>query len=61
MANRVWNWGGKKHVLQTYLNLHEGKIGAHWLWVAIERVVAGEPEREVMKDYGYLPDEKRPS
>ncbi len=45
--------GGKKHVLETYLKLHEHRIGAHWMWVAIERLVAGEPEVEVMEDYGY--------
>jgi hypothetical protein len=45
-----------KHVLETYIKLHEGRIGAHWLWVAIERIVAGESEREVMRDYGYTPE-----
>lgn len=61
MAKRkqsVWLRGGKKHVLETYLKLHEGKIGAHWLWCAIERINRGEPEREVMDDYGYKLDER---
>jgi len=52
--------GGKQHVLKTYEKLHEGKIGAHWLWVAIERIANGEPEIEVMRDYEYVysPKEK---
>jgi len=29
------------------------KITQHWLSVALERIRAGEPEREVMRDYGY--------
>src|SRR3990167_1814512 len=41
-------------VLDTYCDLHRNKIFSRWLWVAIERVVAGEPEAEVMKDYGYV-------
>jgi hypothetical protein len=33
---------------------HEGYvIGMHWLAVAYERICAGEPEAEVMEDYGY--------
>lgn len=49
-----WKPGGKKHVLQTYANLHKHKLfGEHWLWVAMERVAAGEDEAEVMSDYGY--------
>jgi len=48
-----WQHGGKTAVLNTYVRLHEGKIGAHWLWVALERVSLGEDEAEVMEDYGY--------
>jgi hypothetical protein len=48
-----WNYGGKRSVLQTYARLHENKLGEHWLWVAIERISLGEPEAEVMADYGY--------
>lgn len=29
------------------------RIGQHWLEVALERINAGEPEQEVMRDYGY--------
>jgi len=49
-----WVRGGKQHVLKAYERLHEGKLGAHWLWVALERIANGEPEIEVMRDYGYV-------
>lgn len=52
-----WERGGKKDVLQTYINLHEGKIGMHWLWAAVERIARGESEAEVMADYGYTHEE----
>lgn len=42
------------HVLKTYLKLHEGKIGAHWLWCVIERIARGESEFDVLWDYGYV-------
>ena len=63
MGNRnqpEWRPHGKLHVLETYKKLHEGKVGAHWLWVALERIANGEPEIEVMRDYEYvyLPKEK---
>lgn len=45
---------GALDVLKTYLNLHEGKIGAHWLWCAIERIARGESESNVLWDYGYV-------
>ncbi len=48
-----WKRGGKKHVLDTYIKLHESKLGAHWIWVALERISAGESEQSVMSDYGY--------
>lgn len=30
-----------------------GKVTSHWLEIAAERIAAGEPELEVMADYGY--------
>jgi hypothetical protein len=52
--NLIWKRGGKAHVWKTYARLHEGKIGQHWLWAAIERIaLAGESEAEVMADFGY--------
>jgi hypothetical protein len=44
---------GALDVLRTYLKLHEGKIGAHWLWCAIERITNGEREEQVLADYRY--------
>jgi len=45
---------GALDILRTYLKLHEGQIGAHWLWCAIERIVRGERESDVLHDYGYV-------
>lgn len=44
---------GAANVLRVYLKLHEGKIGAHWLWCVIGRMAAGEREDVAMRDYGY--------
>ena len=41
-------------ILRIYLKLHEGRIGTHWLWCAIERIVQGESEFDVLWDYGYV-------
>jgi hypothetical protein len=49
-----WQRGGKSAVLDTYARLHARKLFLHWLWSAVERVAAGEPEAEVMRDYGYV-------
>lgn len=46
----------------VYDRLHEGKIGAHWLWCVIEQIAAGVPEAEAFKCYGYYeagPSRKR--
>lgn len=40
-------------ILRTYLKLHEGRIGMHWLWRAIERITLGESEEQVLADYNY--------
>jgi hypothetical protein len=45
---------GALDILRTYLKLHEGKIGAHWLWCALERIAQGEKEFDVLWDYGYV-------
>ena len=34
-------------------------IGQSWLSVAQERIDAGEPEHRVMKDYGYVCNDKK--
>lgn len=45
----------EKQVFKTYSALNKKKlIGQHWLWVAVERVAAGEDINEVMGDYGYV-------
>lgn len=33
---------------------YPGKITMHWMRAAFDRIAAGENEREVMLDYGYL-------
>lgn len=50
--------GGALGVLKTYLKLHKGKVGAHWLWSAIERITVGESEQAVLADYGYVRENK---
>lgn len=51
-----WERGGKPHVLRTYERLHANKLGAHWIWMAMERIAAGESELDVLLDYGYAPE-----
>lgn len=53
MDDRQWKRGGRQRVLRTYECLHKGRLGEHWIWIALERIAAGEPEIEVMLDYGY--------
>lgn len=48
-----WQPLGARDVRHTYLALHAHKFSAHWLWVAIERIAAGESETQVMCDFGY--------
>lgn len=45
--------GAKPDILRTYLKLHEGKLGAHWLWIVVQRVANGESADSVLKEYGY--------
>jgi hypothetical protein len=55
MSETKWVRGGRSHVLDTYIRLHERiTVGEHWLWVALERIAAGEPETDVLADYGYM-------
>ena len=45
-------------VLRAYLALHEGRVGQHWIYAAIGRMVQGDPEAEVMGDHGWVrPDQ----
>ena len=43
-------------IIETYLQLHESKVGEHWLFAAIERIACGEKEVDVMEDYGWIRD-----
>ena len=43
-------------VLRQYLAAHEGKLGKHWLYAAIGRIVAGDSEAETLADFGWVPD-----
>ena len=53
LKDAEWQRGGRQDVLRTYLLLHQKKLGAHWMWIAIERIAAGEPEEKVFAEYGY--------
>ncbi len=46
-------------ILGEYIRLHRGKIGQHWLWAAIERLNTGDPEVQVLADFGYVPERPR--
>lgn len=51
-----------RQIIATYDKLHEGKLGAHWLWCVIEQIAAGVPETEAFKSFGYYeagPSRKR--
>lgn len=39
--------------IETHDKLHANKATAHWLWVALSRVAAGEDVEQVMRDYGW--------
>ena len=40
-------------IADVYDKLHEGKLGAHWLWCVIEMIAAGQSEEEAMRNFGY--------
>lgn len=48
-----WYRGTRDHILATYIELHKGKLGQHWLYAAADRIVAGDDEAKVMADFGY--------
>lgn len=50
---------GEREIIATYEKLHEGKLGAHWLWVVIEQIAAGVPETQALREFDYY--EKRPA
>lgn len=49
--------GGAADVLRVYLNTPR-RLGEHWLWVALSRVAAGEPVYQVMRDYGWVREDR---
>ena len=53
LDTKHWQRGGRQAVLGTYLELHKGKLGQHWLYAAADRIAAGEDEVVVMADYGF--------
>lgn len=64
LLRKQFKRGGANSILRTYLRLHErtGKIvGEHWLWCALERIAAGEPEERVLADYMYIYGGPRPT
>jgi len=52
--------GAKQKILGVYANLHQHKLGAHWLWCAIERIANGEPESQVLAEFGYAAQDRSP-
>lgn len=42
-----------RRIVEIVTKLHAGKATAHWLWVALSRVAAGEDVEQVMRDYGW--------
>lgn len=53
VAGMVANFVEENPILATHYALTKDKFGEHWLYVAAERLSAGETEAEVMLDYGY--------
>lgn len=43
-----------RKIVEIVTKLHVGAQTAHWLWVALCRVAAGEPVDQVMRDYGWV-------
>lgn len=54
IANEYPSINDVAHVLITRVLLSQtNKSESFWLWNAIERIVKGEKETEVLKEYGY--------
>ena len=49
-----WKRGGKAEWCAAYERLCKGSIGEPWIAVALRRMAAGEPEEDVLADYGYF-------
>ncbi len=51
----------QRKITAVYDKLHEGKLGAHWLWCVIEQIANGVSEEEAMQDYGYYASASLPA
>lgn len=47
-----------RRIVEVVRKLHAGKVTPHWLWVALCRVAAGEPVDQVMRDYGWVKEDR---
>lgn len=49
-----WKRGAQKEVLETYVKLHEGKLGMHWLWVVLLQMTHnGLSADDALAEYDY--------
>lgn len=44
----------EREALDTLDKLHQGKIGAHWIWCALKQIANGQDEVKVLAEYGYF-------
>lgn len=49
----------RRYITAVHDKLHEGTLGAHWLWCVIEQVANGIPESQALADFGWT--DKEPS
>lgn len=45
-------------LLEQYLQIHENRASHHWIYSALDRIQAGEPEADAMSDYGWALEPK---
>jgi hypothetical protein len=43
----------ERDAVNTLRKLHQGKLGAHWIWCALQQIAAGQDEAQVLRDFGY--------
>ena len=54
LLNRFEPQQSASEILETYLTIHEKKLGMHWIYAAAFRLAGGESEADVMRDFGYF-------
>lgn len=59
IANEYPSINDVAHVLITRILLNKSNSESYFLWNAIERIVKGEKEKEVLKEYGYHYEESK--